>query len=532
MPATKFVCPHCEKPAEVQVTSVTRSRECPHCGQAVLLQVGAKNTKSKRKALLVGNQPPAEPTPKAAPKATKKARPPPGAGETPPLAPAIVAPEAPANPPPRSEAKVITGSVPLSHLGITGPAYEPKALEGEVFERMKMDPELQAHRRNLFAGIAVVISFIVLAIIMNFTGSDEAPVAAPQPRLVEPTQKPSPITEEPPKLPSNTIALRTLDQAKASAATPESKKLTFSPAEQGTQAAAATTTTATNSAQAPSANAMLSRPILSERKPTQQAVPMRPNLAAAPTGNTTPTLSRTRPLMRPRVNGAVPAPLELSVAAKTVAAFLNAPSLNARLRLTANAPLVEETMRTYYTTHVDGPTPFVEIMSSAESEFSTHQSSHTVLLKDGSIREVCVVHGKDDSYLVDWPSLVIYSEMDWSEFMATKVNQGKIFRVIAEFDNYFTNYFADSDSLRCIKITNPLSPAAPVIYAYAEKQSTVGRELDHWIQSNAGKPIKLTVRLKYPTNADASNQVWLTDLISAGWAAPAQATGRGNVGLR
>lgn len=97
------------------MTSVTRSRPCPHCGEAVLLQMGAKDT--KRRALLVG---------------------------APEISPAIICDK------------------PLA------PAYEPQALEGEVFERMKMDPEVRAFRNKLLIGIAVVVGLIIVAVVADF----------------------------------------------------------------------------------------------------------------------------------------------------------------------------------------------------------------------------------------------------------------------------------------------------------------------------------------------------------------------------
>jgi hypothetical protein len=422
-----------------------------------------------------------------------------------------------------------SSTVPLSAKGITGPAYEPQALEGEVFERMKMDPELQAHRRQLFTGIAIVTALIVLAIIMHFTSSEDTPGSTQKTPSVTQAEELKHRADESPKLPSNTIALRTPDQPLASNTTKEPKKLTYSLAGQSTEVAQPASTSVGKAAPA---SAILARPVLGEQKQVQQALPVRPNLEPPPSRSTMPTLSSNRPLMRPRVNGAVPEPLDLKAAAKAVAAFLSAPSLDARLPLVADAANVEAAMRSYYSTHLDGPIPYTKIMASQDSEFSTNQSVHTVFLKDGTTREVCVIHGDNGTFSVDWPSLVVYSEMDWSEFMTTKLNQSKIFRVYAESDNHFGNFFADSNSLRCIKLTNPLSATTPVIYAYAEKQSIIGRELDHYLQGNAGKPVKLTLRLKYPSNADEPNQVWVTGLISAGWAVPPQTGSQGNIGLR
>ncbi|MDB6137425.1 MAG: hypothetical protein JWO94_497 [Verrucomicrobiaceae bacterium] len=133
MPSVQFVCPHCEKQSEVQVASVTRSRACPHCGYNVLLQVGGKISKSSRRALLVA----------------------PAKGEA-------------------------------LHVGMEAhvpgtPAYLPKPLEGDAFERMRADPEILAIRKQLFAGLAVLGTLIAGAVVWHFIPAESGPKTAPPP---------------------------------------------------------------------------------------------------------------------------------------------------------------------------------------------------------------------------------------------------------------------------------------------------------------------------------------------------------------
>ncbi|OYW74289.1 MAG: hypothetical protein B7Z37_18440 [Verrucomicrobia bacterium 12-59-8] len=116
MPSTTLVCPHCEKTVEIQVSSVTRSRPCPECGQMVMLQMAEKTTKTKRRALLMQQNDPAE---------------------------------------------VAT----TSQTRMTEPAYEPQPLPGDAFDRMRMDPEIQRFRRRLMLG-AGAVGFIVLGIVV------------------------------------------------------------------------------------------------------------------------------------------------------------------------------------------------------------------------------------------------------------------------------------------------------------------------------------------------------------------------------
>ena len=162
MPATKLVCPHCEKTVEVQVSSVTRSRPCPECGEMVMLQMAEKSTKTKRRALLMSQ---AEPS-----------------------APAVAAdPE------------------PLAKV-----SHEPQPLPGDAFERMRKDPEVGEFKRKFIFGAsaaaAVVLILIVVSVAQSYredkTGGDQNPPVvpaskeetAPQPAMVTPEDLPAPVT--------------------------------------------------------------------------------------------------------------------------------------------------------------------------------------------------------------------------------------------------------------------------------------------------------------------------------------------------
>lgn len=120
MPATTLVCPHCEKTVEIQVSSVTRSRPCPECGQVVMLQMAEKTTKTKRRALLMSQNEPAG-TPASSP----------------------------------------------------GPAafQEPQPLPGDAFDRMRMDPEIQQFRRRLMIGASVVGLILVILVVWSLLPS-------------------------------------------------------------------------------------------------------------------------------------------------------------------------------------------------------------------------------------------------------------------------------------------------------------------------------------------------------------------------
>ena len=116
MPLIKVVCPHCEKNVEFNVTSVTRSRECPLCGKPIILQFMTQEKRQKRKALLM---------------------------------PATDALEG--------------ASVKPEPVGV-----EPKVLEGDIRRRMLHDPEVLASMKQLKWGAVIVLGLIVLMMTANY----------------------------------------------------------------------------------------------------------------------------------------------------------------------------------------------------------------------------------------------------------------------------------------------------------------------------------------------------------------------------
>lgn len=156
MPNVQFVCPHCEKHAEAQVASVTRTRTCPHCGYNVLLQVHGKVNTPPRRALLVT----------------------PSKDEPLPLGPSAHQPGT--------------------------PAYLPQPLEGDPLDRMRADPEIHAMRRQLITGLAVLAMLIVATIIWHFV--------APAYSVAHVAQRAEPPDEPPatPAMPA-TAALRSVN---------------------------------------------------------------------------------------------------------------------------------------------------------------------------------------------------------------------------------------------------------------------------------------------------------------------------------
>lgn len=202
-------------------------------------------------------------------------------------------------------------------------------------------------------------------------------------------------------------------------------------------------------------------------------------------------------------------------AKKAVAQFLAARDVSERVRFVRDRMLNEHRMRDYYARHGDGPVAFdriepVEVLNPLTYSFN-------VILADGTRRTILVGKSRSGEYLVDWASFVVYSEMEWNEFRAKRPSAATMFRVFAGPGDFFGNEFTDKDSLVCLKLVNPLDPAAPPLFGYATKDSAVGRVLQQVLAKGGGEPRPVMLKLSYPESRRADNQVWVSEFIGEEW---------------
>ena len=400
MPVARFVCPYCEKDAEVQVTSVTRSRPCPHCSRGVVLQVAARDRKGKHRALLIAK-----------------------AGKP------LVFDEGESKP-------------------SVGPAYTPMPLEGEVFERMKLDPEIRAFRQRLYIGVGVVVVMIVLASVWSLISTEvTAPSAVSAPRAVEAAVQTPQIVK---KLPANTVGLKPESDHKSSSR--PAGMLTFSPGE-----------TAMADAPAP--------------------------------GREDPVV----PVMA------------------IVEKFLGARDIEALLETVASRSTVEADVRRHAGRKGIKPVVYETLTLAATDQIPAgYYATVTVVLKDGTQRDAHVIK-EPQGLAVDWPSFVALSEMDWQSFMKDTPSSPVLFRVLADEGDRYDQGFAERGALRCLKLLDPNGSSHPPIFAYVERASNVGEELDFLLRQSEVRPLKITLRLHFPADPASHDQVWIDSVVGPGW---------------
>ena len=400
MPVARFVCPYCEKPAEVQVTSVTRSRPCPHCSKGVVIQVAARDRKGKHRALLI----------------------------------------APSGQP------IVVDEAELHSKPMPGPAYEPMPLEGEVFERMKMDPEIRRFRRRLYIGVAAVAALIIAVSFWSSLVPQGEPVVVDSP---------------------------------SSAPADESK---------------------------PDAGAEPKAP-----------VSIQPGLTARPTAaNGVLTFHTTggssQPVTTPGSTGDS-SRLILSVVEK----LLRADHVDILLETVAARQSIEPAVRRHVAAHGVHPVDYRSMQVAPAAQVLEGCDAKVVIdLKDGSRRDAHIIM-ENAVPRVDWPSFVALSEMEWSKFMADAPSNPILFRVLAGEGDRFENAFSERTAVRCLKLQDPNNAAGPPLFAYVEKASNVGEELDFVLRQSTERPVRLTLRLRFPADPLSHDQVWIDSMVASGW---------------
>jgi hypothetical protein len=378
----------------------------------------------------------------------------------------------------------------------SGPAYEPMSLEGDVLERMRFDPEVIAFRRRFVIGLASVFAVLIVVVIWHSVGGSVVnSIAAASSAPAEPVKIESRKIETK-TLPANTVAMRRGTPTAGSASL-----LHFDPPSKAST---------DEKLEAPPVNAPTTDPAreIARKEPSEpksvKGVQARAN---EPNGSKQVTLAMTDPRVQ---------------AAAALERFLLANNIDAMLATVADRSKVEPKIRSYLETHPLIPLEY-QSLTISNGAGPTGERSIVVILKDGTTREAVVVR-EDDRSVVDWPSFVAYSDMEWAQFMEKKPADPVLFRVIATPDKRFDNSFADAKGLTCLKLSDPRSGSNTPLFAYVESASIIGQEVAAVMSQAEGEPRKLTLHLKYPNKPTSQDQVWIDSVVASGWMLPRDKT--------
>lgn len=204
----------------------------------------------------------------------------------------------------------------------------------------------------------------------------------------------------------------------------------------------------------------------------------------------------------------------LAAAENVLGKFLQAPDWKQRALLVRNKLRAAPLMSVYYAKNADGPMMFDSIVEA--TELSSQFSEHVVVFEGGGRRLATVEHTAEGPR-VDWESFVGAGEMTWTDFLESKRAAPTLFRVLVSPAGHFENQFGDPSVLKCYSLRNISEPGAKVVYGYADKASSLAKELDYSIQQSSDATVPMILRLKFPPEAPVDFQVWIHQFVQAGW---------------
>lgn len=207
---------------------------------------------------------------------------------------------------------------------------------------------------------------------------------------------------------------------------------------------------------------------------------------------------------------------KLAAAEEVLGKFLQAPDWKQRALLVRNKLRAAPLMSLYYAKNADGPMVFDSMVEA--TELPPHFSEHVVVFEGGGRRLATVEHTAEGPR-VDWESFVGAGEMAWSDFLESKPVSPTLFRVLVSPAGHFENQFGDPGVLKCYSLRNISEPGAKVVYGYADKASSLAKELDYWLQQSSDATVPMILRLKFPPDAPVDFQVWIHQFAQAGWVA-------------
>lgn len=191
--------------------------------------------------------------------------------------------------------------------------------------------------------------------------------------------------------------------------------------------------------------------------------------------------------------------------------FLEAETVDALLPFVRDSARLTEKIRNYY--------PDNKVPAPGMGAFNTHGTlayrgqlaSLSIRTKDFEEKQIAFLR-TEDGMKIDWESFVAWSEMPWKQFIAERPTQPVLFRASLKMLDYYNFEFSDEKKWQSYELRSP--DGENVLYGYVKRDSA----LDGKLRPFDLKTTKLvTVKLKFPPNDSAKNQVIIDDMVMDGW---------------
>lgn len=224
----------------------------------------------------------------------------------------------------------------------------------------------------------------------------------------------------------------------------------------------------------------------------------------------TPLFPEVRPLLQPIQ------PEREMAATELLQRFLQAETWRDKVPFVVNGTQLQNVMRDYYEVrHNQDPGT-----TGPARQASFRINNTEVLLfsyastRPGNTTDVALTARRGEAFMLDWESFVGASDMGWPEFKKERPVQPKLFRVFAQFDDYYNYEFSDEKKLISLHLTSP--DGLYFIYGFCERGSAVGRTLEA-LRAGSAVRMALTLRLAFSPQAESDHCVHITGVVANRW---------------
>jgi hypothetical protein len=199
-------------------------------------------------------------------------------------------------------------------------------------------------------------------------------------------------------------------------------------------------------------------------------------------------------------------------ASAVITRFLNAATLSELEQLVRTPDVTMPRLRAWYARQKWVPPGVRETAYKDRIMVSGPIISMDVMLGDYTVRKIAAER-TPDGYKIDWESWVAWSSMRWDDIMKKRPAEPVEVRVYCKRDNYYNRLFSDDRRWYAVALTHPRSERT--IYGYVDRNTP---EFTHMTANlNRGDKVATTLKISYPENTDADNQVYITKFVQKGW---------------
>ncbi len=192
---------------------------------------------------------------------------------------------------------------------------------------------------------------------------------------------------------------------------------------------------------------------------------------------------------------------------------------DAKLAFIRHPEISEPRMQKYYSRNsVQGSLPLVKHGTGRLVTISGTPFIQYTAEKKGLPILVFLERHPTGELLIDWESMVGYSDSNWTVFLLSEPQGSHEFRVLATPDDYYNHSFSDSEvytSLRLVDLENKGK-----LYGYVANGSRAeAATKEMFAGTEAGKGVTCRVKIRFAAPGKGLNQVFIED-IRKGWLEP------------